>query len=91
MPVDYRLTDHAHEEMERRSIPLEILERVLTEPEQIVEGHKGRKTYQSRVEINDRQYLIRAIIEETDPITVVTVYRTSKIDKYWSESDESHL
>lgn len=81
----YRLTDHAREEAERRSIPLEVLHAVMTMPDQIVEAHSGRKVYQSLVEIEGKLYVVRAIVEESDPLVVITVYRTSNVKKYWSD------
>ena len=44
-----------------------------------------------RERIGGKQYVVRVIIEEGDPVTVVTVYRTSKIEKYWRQDDESDL
>lgn len=84
-PSDYYLTNHAREEAARRSIPLDVLDDVLRAPTQIVVTHSGRKAYQSQVHIDGKLYLVRAIVEETDPLTVITVYRTSKIEKYWSD------
>lgn len=81
----YRLTDHARKEAERRSIPLAVLDAVLRAPGQIVPAHSGRRVYQSQVEIGGKLYLVRVVVEETDPLTVVTVYRTSNISKYWSD------
>ncbi|TVR20809.1 MAG: DUF4258 domain-containing protein [Anaerolineaceae bacterium] len=81
----YRLTDHAREEAERRSIPLDVLDSVMNTPDQIVVAHSGRKVYQSRMEIDSKLYLIRVIVEEADPLVVITVYRTSNIKKYWSD------
>jgi hypothetical protein len=81
----YRLTDHAREEAERRSIPLELVDAVLNTPGQIVEAHSGRKVYQSQSEIEGKLYLIRVIVQEDKPLTVITVYRTSNIKKYWSD------
>jgi hypothetical protein len=41
--------------------------------------------YQSRVTLAEKPYLLRVMVDETkQPAVVVTVYRTSKIDKYWS-------
>ena len=41
--------------------------------------------YQSHVTINNKPYLLRVMVEESkQPPVVVTVYRTSKISKYWS-------
>jgi len=36
------------------------------------------------VEINEKAYLLRVMVNETmDPAVVVTVYRTSKVSTYW--------
>ncbi|MEO0564742.1 MAG: DUF4258 domain-containing protein [Chloroflexota bacterium] len=82
----YSITNHAMTEATRRQIPLAILESVVLEPEQVVDGDADRKIHQSRVSINDKLYLIRVVVEQTQPITIVTVYRTSKIEKYWSDA-----
>jgi len=76
------------EELERRGIPKEKALSVLENPEQIVEEYGGRKAYQSRIEFkNGKIFLLRVILEgETDPATLVTLYRTSKIEKYWRKS-----
>jgi len=73
------------EEAKRRGIAPELIEQIMTQPGQIVDAHSGRKAYQSQVTINNKPYLVRILVEDTDPKTVVTVYRTSKIKKYWSE------
>jgi ribosomal protein S17 len=39
---------------------------------------------QSRVELEGKQYLVRVVVaEQPDATVVVTVYRTSRIGKYW--------
>jgi hypothetical protein len=81
----YRFSDHAREEAERRGIPLEVLQSILEAPEQIVEVHSQRRAYQSKVMMDNKLYVVRAIVELTNPLTVITVYRTSKIGKYWSD------
>lgn len=50
-----------------------------------VEEKRGRKAYQSQIDFGDgRIFLSRVIVaDDVDPPVVVTVYRTSKIDKYW--------
>ncbi|MBS3936044.1 MAG: DUF4258 domain-containing protein [Sulfuritalea sp.] len=84
--MDFVLTDHARLEALRRQIPLEWIEATLTQPEQIVVGTNGRKVFQSRVITEGRTYLVRLIVEDRhQPPVVVTVYRTSKIEKYWSK------
>ena len=79
------LSPHAQEELQRRAIPKEFVDKVLSDPEQRVEERTGRKAYQSRFQFpGGKVFLVRAIVEErSDPRVVVTVYRTSKIAKYW--------
>jgi hypothetical protein len=48
-------------------------------------AHSGRSAHQARVELDGVRYLVRAIVEPGDPLAVITVYRTSKIGKYWRE------
>ena len=71
--TNYRLTAHAQEEMTRRQISKDDVANVLAAPEQVVSVRQGREVYQSRVEAGE-------------PPEVVTVYRTSKITKYWRVS-----
>jgi hypothetical protein len=83
--MNFRISDHAEEELVRRRIPRRLLEETLAAPQQIVPAYGGRKAYQSQIDFGSgRIYLLRAIVsEEGDFATVVTVYRTSRIRKYW--------
>jgi Domain of unknown function (DUF4258) len=82
--VNYQLSDHARQELERRKIPLALLEQILTKPEQTVPETAGRTAYQSRHEMDGKMFLIRVIVDPTPGLPiVVTVYRTTKIKKYW--------
>jgi hypothetical protein len=79
-----RFSDHARLEIVRRDIPSDIVEQVLSSPEQVVAAHGGLAARQSRVELEGRQYLVRVVVaERPDATVVVTVYLTSRIDKYW--------
>jgi len=90
--MNYVLSIHVREETVRRRIPLAVLEAVLTAPAQKVPEHSGVVCYQSKIEIDQKQYLVRVMVNETvTPMKVVTVYRTSKIGKYWRQDDESDL
>lgn len=81
---EIRLTPHAREEMVRRQIPEDVVTAVLAHPEQVIVERAGRKAYQSRIEMNGKEYLVRLIVEDTaQPNVVVTLYRTSNIGKYW--------
>ncbi|MHB8646893.1 MAG: DUF4258 domain-containing protein [Thermomicrobiales bacterium] len=83
--MNFRLSHHARQEMERRAIPPALLQSVLQNPQQIVPEEGNKKAYQSQVDFgNGRMFLLRAIVADTvDPAVVVTVYRTSKFSKYW--------
>ena len=73
--------------MGRRGIPLKLVGCVLDAPEQrLPEGGAGTCVYQSRLRFEDgKMYLLRVVVaEEHTPPLVVTVYKTSKIEKYWS-------
>ncbi len=72
------------DELKRRAIPVDLLERVLDNPGQIVQEQGGRKAYQSILEFPEGKiYMLRVIVDESvDPPVVVTAYRTSKISKY---------
>ncbi len=83
---DYRLTDHARDEMTRRQIAEEDVASVLAAPEQAEVVREGRVVYQSRFRFGDppRVYLLRVFVDiDRIPPQVVTVYRTSKVAKYW--------
>ena len=83
----YVLTDHAQAQIEEREISLSQLESVLAEPGQVIPERKDRTAYQSIVTGEDgTERLFRAIVEEGTPLVIVTVYLTSKVQKYWSSS-----
>ncbi len=80
------ISKHAAEELARRGIPQETLQAVLDAPEQKVPGHGGITCYQSKVTFDGKSCLLRAMVDAAkQPPVVVTVYRTSKIAKYWSQ------
>lgn len=86
--TEYRITDHAQFEMERRRITEAEVAQVLSEPEQVEMVHSGRSVFQSRVEYGEppQTYLLRVFVDiDQRPVEVVTAYRTSKIKKYWSD------
>ena len=86
--MEYTISRHAQTEMQRRNITLSQVESVLDNPQQILLEREGLKVYQSKVEFsNSKIFLLRIIIvDDVDPKVVITVYRTSKIEKYWIES-----
>ena len=87
--MDFRLSRHAEGEMTRRGIPLALVQAVMDHPEQrlVDESHADRWIYQSRSPFEDgKMYLLRVVVaEEEQPPVIITAYRTSKIEKYWSD------
>lgn len=84
----YVMTEHALFEMKRRALTEEAVRSVLGSPEQRIEVRPGRAVFQSRVALGEpaRVYLLRVLVDiDREPPEVVTVYRTSKILKYWRE------
>jgi len=84
--TEYRLTDHAQFEMERRHITDTEIAQVLSAPEQTETVRPGRVVYQSRFEFEKplKTYLLRVFVDiDRQPPEVVTAYRTSKVEKYW--------
>jgi hypothetical protein len=82
--VNYDLSDHVRGEIARRRIPLAVVKSVLENPQQKVPEHGNVICYQSKIDINRKPCLVRVMVNEAaTPAKVVTVYRTSKIRKYW--------
>ncbi|MFN2398562.1 MAG: DUF4258 domain-containing protein [Gemmatimonadaceae bacterium] len=80
------LSDHARTEAARRGIDQTIVLAVAEAPEQVLPVRAGREVRQSRVPFppEGRVYLVRVFVDaDSDSETVVTVYRTSRINKYW--------
>ena len=75
--TEYRLTDHAQLEKERRQITEAEIAQVLSAPEQSEIVRPGRMVYQSRVEFGEpvRTYLLRVFVDvDRQPAEVVTTY-----------------
>nr|WP_255347795.1 DUF4258 domain-containing protein [Gloeocapsa sp. PCC 73106] len=77
------LSQHAQAELIKRKIPILILELILNHPEQIIE-EDGLKVYQGTFTAdNNKTYLVRAYVNDSvEPNKIVTVYFTSKLNKY---------
>jgi hypothetical protein len=83
--VNYQLSLHAQEQLEQREIPLVMVESVLASPQQLIPQSDGTKVYQSQLDWGTGKiYLLRLVVrDDLEPWLVVTVYKTSKISKYW--------
>lgn len=82
------IKDHARFEAHRREISEELINSVVNNPQQKLPSKKGRVIIQNKYFDQDekREMLLRVIGLETSEIfDVITVYKTSKISKYWVE------
>ena len=86
-------TQHAGERQrrweEKRGITRPEVERILQDPEQVVPGRRNAQVAQSR---RGHGLLRVPFVREGEKRVILTVYWTSKVDKYWrGESNESDL
>ena len=86
--MSYRLSKHVQDEMACRGISASVVDAVISAPEQVIRDPLGLNVCQSRVQWDTgKTYLVRVFVNDgVDPPLVVTVYRTSKIEKYWSKA-----
>jgi hypothetical protein len=67
---------------------MDVVLEVVSGPEQTIEVRPGRAVMQSRTTQGGRVYLVRVFVDtDRHPAEVVTVYRTSKVSKYWRASE----
>lgn len=81
--MKFVFSNHALTQMKLRQITKSMVEKILEKPEQIIKEN-GHKVYQSVVLIEKKKYLIRIFVShKKSPHVIITVYRTSKINKYY--------
>ena len=74
---------HALEQIKLRGLVFSTIDDVLNFPTSIVDDTEGVVIYQKVVVEDNRQYLYRVFVNtDKKPPLVITVYKTSKIDKY---------
>jgi hypothetical protein len=85
--MNFRLSNHALEEVQKRKIPISFVETVLKNPQQTIQQNEEITIYQSQLDFGTgKLYLLRVFVNITvDPAVAVTVYRTSQIQRYWSK------
>jgi Domain of unknown function (DUF4258) len=83
--MKFHLTNHVLQKLEQRKIPIQYLETLLKNPQQILPDKNDRKIFQSQFLFeNGKTYLLRAIVtDSTKPAIVLTVYKTNQIKRYW--------
>lgn len=81
--ADLPLSHHARFEMRRRGISEEEVRTVHDHPTQRIQLAGTREAWQNKIVFEGREYVLRLIVDIAKDDTIVTVYRTSKIGKYW--------
>ncbi len=81
--MDIEFSIHALLQMKLRGIPRELVENVIYHPEETIKQDE-KKIFQSVVEFPDKKkYLLRVFVNVVvKPNRVITVYYTTKIEKY---------
>jgi len=80
---DIIISKHAFEQMGLRNISEADVRNTVFNPEHII-AQDGLKVYHRIIQVEGKSYLFRIFINDlVDPNIVVTVYRTSKISKYY--------
>jgi len=84
-----KIIDLAKKKIKQRDIPIEWIKETLKNPEDIIEGHSGRKIAQRIYRKSNKDMLLRVIYtEEDEEIVVITSYLTSQIEKYRVQENE---
>jgi len=84
--MDFVFSKHAEEQLVRRSLNRNIVESVVLNPEQIIEDENDTNItiYQSIIKEYDKLFLYRVFVNtQLLPNVIVTLYRTTKIEKYY--------
>jgi hypothetical protein len=80
-------TDYSRMQMLERELSEDLVRQAFAEPDEIVMGDRDRKVVHKRLGPAFRNHLLRVVFEEADDRwLVITVYVTSKVEKYWRGS-----
>lgn len=81
--MEYIFSKHARDQMIRREISKEQVHSILTYPDFFGIQDSGTKVYSKILTENSNNYLYRVFVNELKkPSVIITVYKTSKTDKY---------
>jgi len=83
MNMEYKFSNHAIEQMIQREISKDQVMLTLEQPDFIGNQDSVIKVYSKVLNENSNNYLYRVFVNELKkPSVIITVYKTSKIDKY---------
>ena len=85
---EFVISDYARLEMRRRDVTDDMVQQIVAAAEQRFPVRDGRVVLQSRVTMGmpPKMYLVRVVVDiDRRPAEVVTVYRTTRVNKYWRD------
>ena len=80
-----RWTAHARKKAAAREVSMAEIELTISRPDSIVSGQPPRRIFMRRYfdDVLRSEMLLRVVVEETDAdMAVITLYKTSKFEKY---------
>ena len=81
--MEIKFSSHALFQIQERRIPKEEVERVIKNPEKVIRKSKYRYIAQGKTKFNGTTFLLRVVYDKINSEKeIVTVYRTSKLEKY---------
>jgi hypothetical protein len=84
--MNFIFSNHAEQQLVRRSLDRNIVESVVCHPDQICndENDIDVKVFQSVVKEDNTLFLYRIFVNiNSQPNVIVTLYKTTKIEKYY--------
>jgi hypothetical protein len=85
----WRWTPHALDSLAEREIERQEAEQTIGAPEVTTAGHRGRMIFRRRYRdrVLGKEMLLCVVAEQDgDDLVIVTVYKTSRIEKYLQEA-----
>lgn len=80
--MNYIISRHALEQLKNRNIPERCVQDVIENPEKVIEYDACIKIYQAKIRL-EKTFLLRVFVNTCkEPEVVITVYKTTKIEKY---------
>ena len=81
--MKYTFSKHAIEQIERRNISRTVIDEVISHPENIIKHDNCVKVFQKVIDDSKNKYLYRVFVNICKKSAlIITVYKTSKIEKY---------
>jgi hypothetical protein len=81
--MEFIFSNHSKEQMKNRSISSSVVKNIISEPDKIIKPEKCLSVYQKVIPEQNKKYLYRVFINKCKkPVLIITVYKTSKTDKY---------